>query len=215
MKNNKDMNFFDSFKYNYKNTPGFESGLKLLMFIVFSIVLIVFARATIASEKKYNATTTTVTRISGQTDQLKKILDATISQETEITIEGPNDLVTKLTNVKETDGVVTGYLKSKEKGIKEYRIRQKAIYELDGAGNEFETDDLLPKVDVNFLVPSELVRILETNKTVVNYYEDSVVYSYFVESNETTNDIKVLVKDNKVNNIFIKNDIHTYEITYK
>ena len=215
MKNNKDMNFFDSFKYNYKNTPGFESGLKLLMFIVFSIVLIVFARATIASEKKYNATTTTVTRISGQTDQLKKILDATISQETEITIEGPNDLVTKLTNVKETDGVVTGYLKSKEKGIKEYRIRQKAIYELDGAGNEFETDDLLPKVDVNFLVPSELVRILETNKTVVNYYEDSVVYSYFVESNETTNDIKVLVKDNKVNNIFIKNDIHKYEITYK
>lgn len=215
MKDNKDNNFFDTFKYNYKNTPGFESGLKILMFIVFSLVLIFIAKASIASEREYKATTTTVTKISGQTDQLKKILDATITKEAEITIEGPNDLVTKLTNVRETDGVVTGYLKSKEKGIKEYKIRSKAIYELDGSGNEFETDDLLPKVDVNFLIPSELVRILESNRTVVNYYEDSVAYTYFVESNEVANDIKVIIKDNVVNNIFIKNEIHTYEITYK
>ena len=70
-------------------------------------------------------------------------------------------------------------------------------------------------MNYKFLVPSELVRILETNKTVPNTSEDGVTYNYTYEEEGSTSEIKVEIKNNIVEKITITNNLHTYEITYK
>lgn len=70
-------------------------------------------------------------------------------------------------------------------------------------------------MNYKFLVPSELIKILETNKTVPTNTDDGVIYSYSYEDETSTSTIKVEIKNNVVESITITNDLHTYVITYK
>ena len=170
-KNKKDeYNFIDVFKYNYENVEGFDSGFKLLVFFLFALILIVSARVTIEKDRKERANTEPTTKVAAkQTENLKVILDGLLDKEANIVINAPtqNNLVIKLSNLKETDGLVTAFYESSHHGYQKLQIQNGAFYEIPaGSDTPIENDDLLPKMNYKFLVPSELVRILETNKTV-------------------------------------------------
>lgn len=221
MKKNKkeESNFFDDFKYNYENLEGFDSGVKILAFLLIAIVIIITARVSINNDRKERESTVPTTKIANkQTESLKVILDGLLDKEAYITIDAPtqNNLVIKLSNLKESDGLVTAFYESNHHGYQKLQIQNGAFYEIPaGETTPIENDDLLPKMNYKFLVPSELIKILETNKTVPTNTDDGVIYSYSYEDETSTSTIKVEIKKNVVESITITNDLHTYVITYK
>ena len=219
-KNNDKSNIFEIIKYNYDNTEGFDSAFKILIFLVFSIIIILVARTTANydSNENKNTSSTTTNVANKQNDSLKQILDGIKNKDTSITINAPsqNNLVIKLTSLKEEDGLVTAFYESNHHGYQRLQIQNGAFYEIPaGSETPIENDDLLPKMNYKFLVPSELIRILETNKATPIGVDEGIVYSYSYEDESDTSDIKVEVKKDEVTSITITNSLHTYEIIYK
>ena len=211
-KNNNDNSFWDIFKYNYNNVEGFDSLAKIVLFIAICIVIILFAKVTIAQDKKDAKTEKTTTQIS-ETESLKKVLDTLIKKEATIKIT-KGDYVAIAKNVKESNGEITGLFQDSSKQLKEFKIGDQKIYEivLDEAQ---ENPELFKDVNVDFIIPSVLVGILEDNKMVKSNNGEKTTYTYDYVDDEVTYNIIVSVVVNKIELITIKNDDITYEITYK
>ena len=212
-KNNNDDSFFGSFKYKYNNVEGYDSFIKLLVFLVISIIIIVFAKVAIAQDKAEEQKNQVTTNESNNNNSLKKLLDTLIKKEATIKITN-GDYVAVIKNVKESNEEITGLFQDSKKQLKEFKISDQKVYELE-LDEEVENDKLFENINLDFVIPSMLVSILEDNKTIKSTNGDNALYTYEYLDNEITYNITLSVVLNKVELISIKNDEITYEITYK
>ena len=213
MKNNKDENnSWEQFKYNYNNLEGFDSLVKIIIFFSICLVIILIAKFSIAQDRKDVESRKTTTQVS-ETDSLKKTFDSLIKKESNVKIT-KGDYVAIFKNVKETNGEITGLFQDSSKQLKEFKIREQKIYEIV-LDEEVENEELFKEINIDFIIPSVLVGILEDNKMIKSTNGDNATYTYDYEEGENSYSIIVSIVLNKVELITIKNDDITYEITYK
>nr|MCR5483001.1 hypothetical protein [Bacilli bacterium] len=100
------------------------------------------------------------------------------------------------------------------KQLKEFKISEQKVYEIV-LDEDIENEELFKEININFVIPSVLVGILEDTKMIKSTNGDNATYTYDYEEGENTYSIIVSIVLNKVELITIKNDDITYEITYK
>ncbi len=211
-KNKKENSSWESFKYNYNNLEGFDSLVKLIIFFVICIIIILLAKTTINSDRKAAENRTSTTQVS-ETDSLKKVLDTLIKKEATVKIT-QGDYVAIVKNVKEVNGEITGLFQDSSKQLKEFKISDQKVYEIV-LDEEVENEELFSNVNIDFVIPSVLVGILEENKMIKTTNGDNAKYTYEYIDGEKTYNIIVSVVLNNVDLISISNDNISYEITYK
>ena len=210
--NNNENSSWDNFKYNYENVEGFDSLVKILVFIVMCIIFILLAKTTIAQDKKEAENRKSTTQVS-DTVLIKKTLDPLIKKEGNVKIT-KGDYVAVVKNIKESNGEITGLFQDSFKQLKEFKISDQKVYEIV-LDEEVENEELFKEINIDFVIPSVLVGILEDNEMTKSTNGENTTYTYDYVDGDTTYNIIVSMAVNKVELISIKNDDITYEITYK
>ena len=211
-KDNKDNNFFESFKYNYNNLEGFDSLIKLIIFFVFSLIILIFGRIAVQQDREEAEKRKEINQANQSENIFKRQVEQIIKKEGTIKIS-KGDYVVMLKNVKESDGVINGFFQDSNKVSKEFRIRENKVYELV-FDEEEENETLFSELNLDFIIPSMLVSILEDNEKQEEKDGNTIYYTYNYSS-DVNYTISLKIESDNVESINISNDNVIYEITYK
>ena len=211
-KDNKDNSFFESFKYNYNNLEGFDSLVKLIIFFAFSLIILIFGRFAVQQDREEAEKRKEINQANQSENIFKRQVEQIIKKEGTIKIT-KGDYVVMLKNVKESDGVINGFFQDSNKVSKEFRIKENKVYELV-FDEEEENETLLSELNLDFIIPSMLVSILEENEKLEEKDGNAIYYTYNYAS-DVNYTISLKIESDNVENINISNDNVIYEITYK
>ena len=207
--------FLKTVQYNRKNTPGFDSLVKLILWFVFIFfILILFAIFGRNDNPNNNQQTTTV---PANAVSYKSLLDERIKDGSSYNVKF------HYTNVKSTyDCVVEATVKGEtveglvenSNGLEKFRIKENKYYTLK-FDEETEKADYI--FDLNIVNIIDLIKLLESNKSLktVDNETNIINYKYELTINEQVYEINSKIKDKKVDNISVKNENSSYEITFK
>ena len=210
--NKDDNNFFESFKYNYNNLEGFDSLVKLIIFFAFSLIILIFGRFAVQQDREEAEKRKEINQANQSENIFKRQVEQIIKKEGTIKIT-KGDYVVMLKNVKESDGVINGFFQDSNKVSKEFRIKENKVYELV-FDEEEENETLLSELNLDFIIPSMLVSILEENEKLEEKDGNAIYYTYNYAS-DVNYTISLKIESDNVENINISNDNVIYEITYK
>ena len=209
-KDNKDNNsFFESFKYNYNNLEGFDSLVKLIIFFAF---ILIFGRFAVQQDREEAEKRKEINQANQSENIFKRQVEQIIKKEGTIKIS-KGDYVVMLKNVKESDGVINGFFQDSNKVSKEFRIRENKVYELV-FDEEEEEETLLSELNLDFIIPSMLVSILEDNEKLEERDGNAIYYTYNYGS-DVNYTISLKIESDNVQSINISNDNVIYERNYK
>ncbi|MBQ7240441.1 MAG: hypothetical protein IJS56_03275 [Bacilli bacterium] len=212
-KDNKDNNsFFESFKYNYNNLEGFDSLVKLIIFFAFSLIILIFGRVAVQQDREEAEKRKEINQVNQSENIFKRQVEQIIKKEGTIKIT-KGDYVVMLKNVKESDGIINGFFQDSNKVSKEFRIKENKVYELV-FDEEEENEILLSELNLDFIIPSLLVGILEDNEKLEEKDGNTIYYTYNYAS-DVSYTISLKIESDNVQSINISNDNVIYEITYK
>ena len=211
-KDNKDNSFFESFKYNYNNLEGFDSLVKLIIFFAFSLIILIFGRFAVQQDREEAEKRKEINQANQSENIFKRQVEQIIKKEGTIKIT-KGDYVVMLKNVKESDGVINGFFQDSNKVSKEFRIKENKVYELV-FDEEEENETLLSELNLDFIIPSMLVSILEETEKLEEKDGNAIYYTYNYAS-DVNYTISLKIESDSVQSINISNDNVIYEITYK
>lgn len=208
-----DDNFLKWFQYHLNHTPGFASFVKILLFFIFSLILIIFGRVAVHDakvEREEAAKTTTVA--PHQKTAYKTLIDKIVNYTTTVNITiGDNSYIVE--NMKYKDGDLSGLFESAS-ATKKFKVINDNIYEIV-LGDTVENNDLFGELNPSFIIPKKLINILETNKSTKTITSNNVTYTYNIDVNEKTYTIEVIIISDKVNTINITNELEKYILTFE
>ena len=207
--------FLKTVQYNRKNTPGFDSLVKLILWFVFIFfILILFAIFGRNDNPNNNQQTTTV---PANAVSYKSLLDERIKDGSSYNVKfhyqnvkSTYDCVVEATVKGET---VEGLVENSN-GLEKFRIKENKYYTLKF---EEETEKADYIFDLNIVNIIDLIKLLESNKSLktVDNETNIINYKYELTINEQVYEINSKIKDKKVDNISVKNENSSYEITFK
>ena len=207
--------FLKTVQYNRKNTPGFDSLVKLILWFVFIFfILILFAIFGRNDNPNNNQQTTTV---PANAVSYKSLLDERIKDGSSYNVKfhyqnvkSTYDCVVEATVKDETiEGLVEN-----SNGLEKFRIKENKYYTLK-FDEETEKADYI--FDLNIVNIIDLIKLLESNKSLktVDNETNIINYKYELTINEQVYEINSKIKDKKVDNISVKNENSTYDVTFK
>ena len=177
MKKNKnnENDFFETFRYNYNNLEGFDSLIKLLVFLIIAIILLVFGRVTINKQRQEEQKKLPEVQERAQESAYKLLIKEIIQKEAtiKVTINGSKSL---LDSVKESDGEITGIYQVGTQATR-FKIKEQSVYEI-GIDEEVENNTLLNGINLNFIIPSMLESIIEDQEKAKQSKLTDATYTY-------------------------------------
>lgn len=209
---------FEVFMRNYNNVPGFKALIKLIIYFAFIFIIIVVAAG--ANEAENNnetpvvdgtttTTTTTTTKKIVYKDTLEALKKDNLVIYTSAIINGETYIVDSVNK----NGILTGYYENKI-GTKKFKIENNKIYEL-ALDTKTENTKLFELLDIDFIIPANLVDLLLKNRSLKVLEDDIVIYTYEINKNNIKYEIKTYVKDDICYKIEINGNEANYLITYK
>lgn len=205
---------FEVFLRNYKNVPGFKALIQLAgYFLAIGIIIFVAAGAQEATSTDDNPSTTTTTTTTSQKVVYKDTLEQLKANNkviyTSAIINGETYIIDSINK----DGILSGYYETKV-GTKRFKIENNKIYEIN-LENSVENSKLFENLDLDFIIPENLVDLLIKNRSLKMLEDDIVVYTYDINKNNNKYEIKTYVKDDICYKIEIDGNEANYLITYK
>lgn len=204
---------WEVFMRNYKTVPGFKELVKLVGYFLFFgifIIIILSGQSSIKTNDNKNTTTTTQVVDTKTYKELLEDLYKTNKQihanitinETKYSIEATN-----------TAGVLSGLLESTS-STKRFKIENNVIYELN-LEQATENANLFENISINYIIPANLVNILQSNKATKRVDGDNLIYNYNLDNNGISYTGEVIVTNNIIKNINLTNEYSSYNITFE
>ena len=205
---------WEVFLRNYNQVPGFKAlvrlGIYFFLFLIF-ILIVNFGGKDLSSESD----TTTTTSPAKEEIKLtyKDMLNNLAGEDKKIEFTSViNNYETRITAESE-NGIITGLIENQDL-TKKFKIKDNQIYEI-----VLDSENLNPNLSANinydFLVPSKLVEILNSNQATKRIEESQVIYNYNITYNGVTYDTIVIVENNSVKSIDLKQENNQYMILYR
>lgn len=208
-------NYFDVFMRNYRNVPGFRSLVQLLAYFLFIgifVIVVFFANGETDTENKDNSTTTTTTS-AVKNKTYKEILESVAKTDKnykmEITINSENYLI-EASNI---NNEVLGYFETNE-NTKRFKISNSKIYELK-LDNSIENENLFGEIEIDFIVPANLINILTNNLSTKRIGDNATIYTYEIEYKGIDYKINAYIVEEILTKIDITNNEYNYIINYE
>lgn len=221
-KNKKDderlENFFEVFIRNYKNVPGFRSLIKLSLYVIFIAIFIIVVLANsnniTDNDNHYNdksmiSTTAKVVKNITYKEILENVIKENKDVYAEIQINGEKYVVDAIVNNED----ISGYYET-SKLTKRFKIVNNQVYELN-LDKEMENDKLFKEINLDFVIPSNLISTLKSNISIKSINDNETIYRYNLEINNNDYDIEVFVKENILTHIEINSENEQYYIIYE
>lgn len=197
---------FEVFMRNYKEAPGFRLLLKLgVYFILIFTIIIVTAlnQDKIQSENKTTTTTTTEKVVD-----YRSSLDDLANQTRRIDIEVTSNGIKYHLNYTSDIELIEGYIETDE-GQHLFRLKDNKIYEIV-MKKEKENNELFNNLNIDYIIPSNLVDILKNNLATKTIYKDNVLYRYTIKEDK----IELFLEDDIIKKININGNNYNYVINY-
>lgn len=209
----KEVTRWDVFKDHYKNNLAFKSFVKLMGYFIFITALLI-AVAVINPENNMpsldNETTTTTDK---ETLTYKDVLENVYKNEHKLKISIVANNINYKIEATNKNNVLTGYLETIE-GTHKFKIQDNIIKEIK-LNNEVDNPDLFKDVDVDFIIPANMVNLLVAIKSVKQVKDDITTYTYDLTKNGSTYKVTTYVSNDTLNKIEIANEVNKYEIVYE
>ncbi|MDE5631139.1 MAG: hypothetical protein K2I70_06025 [Bacilli bacterium] len=213
---NRQENFIDVFIRNWKNVPGFRSVIKLSLYLIFIFIFIVVVN--VAGNKtgtkrhnSNNAISSTTKAI--ETITYKDVLENVVKNKKdvymEIVIDGIKARVDAVTN----DDNITGYYET-DRLTKKFKIDNNVLYEVT-LDHEIENDKILNGLNIDFIVPANMIDILKNNIPTKMINNEEVLYNYDISINNIAYKVTTTVKESVLTNIEIISEKEKYTIVYE
>lgn len=207
---------FEVFLRNYKTVPGFKALIKLIGYFAFIFIIIIVAGLARDTEEPIDTDTTTTTTVATTTTPkvvYKDTLEALKANNkviyTSAIINGETYIIDSINK----DNVLSGYYETKA-GTKRFKIENNKIYEVN-LETSTENNTLFEHLDIDFIIPANLVDLLIKNRSIKMIEDDIIIYTYDITKNDIKYEIKTYVKDDICYKIEIDGNESNYLITYK
>lgn len=204
---------WEVFLRNYNQVPGFKAIVRLgVYFILFAIFILIvnFGGKNMSSEEDTIKSTTTTIKTEKITykDMLNNLAEYSKSIEFTSIV---NNYETRIT-AKIDKGIMTGIIENKDL-TKKFQIEDNQIYEIV-LDEKILNPDLFNNINREFLIPSSLVNILNSNQSTKRKKEEKTIYNYNINYNGITYDTIVVVENNSIKSIDLTQDSNQYRINY-
>lgn len=208
---------YEVFLRNYKNVPGFKALIKLIGYFAFIFMIIIVAAIARDEEGVDTDTTTTTTTVATTTTSPKVVYKDTLEAlkannkviYTSAIINGETYIIDSINK----DNILSGYYETKA-GTKRFKIENSKIYEIN-LETSTENSTLFEHLDIDFIIPANLVDLLIKNRSIKMIEDDITIYTYDINKNNIKYEIKTYVKDDICYKIEIDGNEANYLITYK
>lgn len=206
-------NYFDVFLRNYRNVPAFKSLVQLGFYVLFIFIFIgVLAGATTDVTDEEENKTTTTTQVVKEKITYKEILENVYKEKRDFKIKINLNNVSYLIEANNSNGIITGYFETPET-TKRFKMSNGKILELK-LDEEIENNTLFNDIDLDFVIPANLINILINNRATKMLQDDYIVYKYKIDKNNLKYEVNTYVKDEKVEKIELKENENSYVINY-
>lgn len=206
-------NYFDVFLRNYRNVPAFKSLVQLGFYVLFIFIFIgVLAGATTDVTDEEENKTTTTTQVVKEKITYKEILENVYKEKRDFKIKINLNNVSYLIEANNSGGIITGYFETPET-TKRFKMSNGKILELK-LDEEIENNALFNDIDLDFVIPANLINILINNRATKMLQDDYIVYKYKIDKNNLKYEVNTYVKDEKVEKIELKENENSYVINY-
>ena len=213
---------YEVFKRNYDNVPGFKALVKLSGYFIFLAIIVIMVNATGAgkstakpsttptnNETQTTTTSSTTSKKVVYADILNALRQPNVKVAVTVTIDGAKFVV----EGQNYENTFEGYY-SDATGTKKFAVRDNNIYErvLD---QETMNNELFGSIELDFIVPKNLVAILTSKSAIKTLDGDTVLYNYEINKNNVDYKVTTFVKDEKCYKVEIKSANTNYLITYE
>lgn len=186
--------------------PFYNSLIKLGIWFIFFIVLYIFL--TLGKPAKQFEDNPPVeeevkTEIKVSYMDMKKNL---INSELSISYDLGNYSVTGLVN----NNILTGTLEDNEDNLVKIKYDGENIYQVK-KDEEIVNNELLPDINLNYLLPSKIIEIVDNPKVIGVKSADELTYSYDIDGAA----ISIYLNENRIEKIIILDNELTYNLEYK
>lgn len=195
--------FFEYYKY----VPGFKALVKLgLYFIFFAVIISVVA----CNKDTINQTPEKEKTEEKQEMEIsyKEMLEALTTNNMQILYNSTVGEEIYRIDATRKDNILSGIYRTKD-SIHEFKIQDNIVYEI-GLNEEKETTELFININLNYLLPEQLVSILESNKATKTLENEAIIYNYEIEEVK----YRVIINNNWINKIEIADELSNYVIEY-
>ena len=213
---NRQENFFDVFIRNWKNVPGFRSVIKLGLYFIFIFIFILVVN--VAGNKTGTKKNVANTHVSSTTkavetitykDVLENVVKNNKDVYMEIEINGQKAVVDAVNNGEN----ITGYYET-DKLTKKFKIENNVLYEVT-LDHEIENDKILNGLNIDFIVPANMIEILKNNIPTKMINNEKVLYNYDITINNIAYKVTTTVKESILTNIEIISEKEKYTTVYE
>ena len=215
-KENQQENFFDVFIRNWKNVPGFRSVIKLSLYLIFIFIFIIVVNvAGNNTGTKKNVPNNIVSSTTKPTETItyKDVLENVVKNKKdvymEVVIDGKKARVDAVTN----EEYLTGYYET-DKLTKKFKIENSILYEVS-LDHEIENAEVLNGINIDFLVPANMIDILKNNIPTKMINNEEVLYNYEITIDGIAYKVTTTVKESVLTNIEITSEKEKYTIVYE
>lgn len=217
-KNDEDRreNYLDVFIRNWKNVPGFRSVIKLGLYLIFIFIFIIVVNVAgnkTGTKKQNSNNIVSSTTKAIETITYKDVLENVVKNKKdvymEITIDGKKAIIDAVTN----ENNITGYYET-DKLTKKFKIENNVLYEVT-LDHEIENDKILNGLNIDFIVPSNMIDILKNNIPTKMINNEKVLYNYDISINNIAYKVTTTVKESVLTNIEINSEKEKYTIVYE
>ena len=204
---------WEVFLRNYNQVPGFKAivrlGVYFFLILIFVLIVNIGGKDLSSKDRTTKSTSTTKEEIRiTYKDILNKLANENISIEFTSVI---NNYETRITASVE-NSIITGLIENQDL-TKKFKIKDNQIYEIV-LDTEKLNLDLFAGIDYEFLIPSNLVNILNSNQSTKRKKDSQTIYNYIINHNDITYDTIVVVENNSVKSIELKQESNQYRIVY-
>ena len=204
---------WEVFLRNYNQVPGFKAlvrlGIYFFLFLIF-ILIVNFGGKDLSSESD----TTTTTSPAKEEIKLtyKDMLNNLAGEDKKIEFTSViNNYETRITAESE-NGIITGLIENQDL-TKKFKIKDNQIYEIV-LDRETLNPDLFAGINYEFLIPSNLVNILNSNQSTKRKKDSQIIYDYNINYNDINYDTIVIVEKNSIKSIDLIQESNQYRIIY-
>ena len=203
--------FVKTVQYNRKNTPGFDSLYKLILWFIFIFFILILFAIYGKTDKNNNQQQTTT--VPANAVSYKSLLDERKKDGSSYVIDiNVNNTKSRLNGTIKGE-TVEGVLEGQDSTDK-FIIKDGEYYIVKFDEEKKPTDFALNLGVINLV---DLIKSLENNKSLktVDQETNIINYKYDLVINNIAYEINTKVEDKKVSNINVKNENSIYDVTFK
>ena len=201
MKKNNLKKYWKILKENWK-IPRFRAIIKLSLYAIMFLMIIILVRIgnDTANMDKKTENKVSYNDIIKNTKELKYKLSYKLSNNSNIcTIDGDIE-----------DNILTGYITCNNQ-IKKIQVKDNEIYNVNSNSSDEELNNIFEGI---FLLPNNIIELVNNEKSYIEKNEDSSKYLYKVNWKESEYTIEIISDLSKIQKIIVYNDEINYEINF-